>query len=111
VSIKDSSYARFRRALQIGDLALIRHAAMALPRVPLDDALRVCLLMAEQDHDAFDRAAVRWLARFALEAKDVDLTALYDGLDALNTLRTKPEEAKHALIELCATHGLRARRA
>jgi hypothetical protein len=53
---------------------------------------------------------VRWLTRFALEANDLELTALHDDrLDALDTLRTQPEEAKHTLFELCASHGLRAR--
>jgi hypothetical protein len=39
-----SPYSRFRRALDTCDLGLVR-AAAELPSVPLEDALRVCLLL------------------------------------------------------------------
>ena len=44
-----SPYARFQRALRIGRLSLVRAAAAELPRVELDDALSICLLISEQD--------------------------------------------------------------
>jgi hypothetical protein len=106
VSIKGSPYVHFKNALARGDLTVIRLAAADLPRVPLKDALRVCVLMAEQDHQAFERAAARWLARFVLEAKDVDLAALHEGVGALDALRTQPESAKRVLAELCTDHDI-----
>jgi hypothetical protein len=35
----------------------------------LDDALRICLVIRDSDPDRYERAAVRWLGRFALEAR------------------------------------------
>src|SRR3954453_4055402 len=61
VSVRGSPYARFQRALETGNLTLIRGAAAELPRVSLDDALRVCLVIGEREPQAFDRAARRWL--------------------------------------------------
>jgi hypothetical protein len=63
-----SAYVRFRRALEIGNELLVVAAARELPRVALDDALRICLVLREGDPDRYQRAAVRWLGRFALEA-------------------------------------------
>ncbi len=82
MSIKGSPLTHFRRAIELGDLSPIRRAAADLPRFPLEDALLICVLMAEQDSPAFERAAVRWLARFALEARNVELAALDEGVGA-----------------------------
>jgi hypothetical protein len=65
VSIKGSPYARFRRALDTGDLGLIRGAARELPQVGLDDALTICLVVPNQEPQLYERSALRWLARFA----------------------------------------------
>ena len=70
-------YARFRRALETGNEALVTAAALELPRIALDDALRICLVLRGGDPYRYERAAVRWLGRFALEAQtDVDEFAL-----------------------------------
>src|SRR4051812_12944776 len=53
VTSDGSPYARFRRALAAGNLALVKATAAELPRVDLEDALEVCLLMAREDHPAF----------------------------------------------------------
>ena len=39
-------------------------------RCALDDALRICLVLRGGDPDRYERAAVRWLGRFALEARE-----------------------------------------
>ena len=54
VSIKGSSYARFQRALDTGNLTIIRTAAAELPRIELDDALRICQALTF-DPDAYER--------------------------------------------------------
>lgn len=107
MSIKGSSYTHFKRALANGDLTLIRLTAAELPRVALDDALRVCLLMAQQDHASFDRAATRWLGRFALEAPTVGLEHLDEALSAFAVMRDQPVRARRLLVALGTTHGLR----
>lgn len=47
VSSQGSPYARFKRALRTGNLALVRAAAGELPAVRLDDALLIACLIEE----------------------------------------------------------------
>jgi hypothetical protein len=106
VNAKGSSYAWFRRCLARGDLAGVRAAAVELPVVDLTDALRICLLMAQQGDRRFERAAVRWLARLSLEAPTVGIEDLRQGLVAFEALPYNPAGARQALAELCSRHGL-----
>ena len=101
-----SPYARFQRALRIGRLSMVRAAAAELPRIDLDDALSICLLISEQDHARYERAAVRWLARLSLEVPTVRIEDLRAGLLAFEVLPENPVGARIALAELCARHGL-----
>lgn len=81
-----SAYARFRRALETGNELLVLAAARELPRVALHDALRICLVLRDGEPERYERAAVRWLGRFALEADRAtirDLRLAADALDAL----------------------------
>ena len=106
VSIKGSPYARFRAALQAGNLLLVRTAAAELPRVDLVDALAICVLMGAQHDERFDRAATKWLARLALERPTIGLDELRRGLHALDALPHNPAAARGELIALCSRHGL-----
>jgi hypothetical protein len=93
VSIKGSSYARFRRALESGNLAAVRMAALELPYVNLVDALAICLLMRRGGDGSFERAAVRWLARLSLERPEITLAELRDAAAALIALPSAPARA------------------
>ena len=95
MSIKGGSYARFQRALEAGDLQAVRMAALELPYVNLADALAVCLLMRRQDDPRFERAAVRLLARIALERPAITLAQLRDAAAALTEL---PGPEAHATL-------------
>ncbi len=106
VSVKGSPYARFQRALRLGQLDQIRDAAAELPQVDLVDALHVCLLMSVQRDARYDRAATRWLARFALERRGVTLADMRAALAALDALPHDPAAARRTLAELCSAHGL-----
>jgi hypothetical protein len=101
-----SPYTRFKRALATGNLNLIRSAAAELPRVGLPDALEVCLLMRDQDRRGFERAAVRWLGRFALEARNVTIEALERAAGALRAMPQSPDAAMEILSGLCLEHGV-----
>src|ERR671938_964522 len=101
-----SAYVRFRRALETGNELLVLATARELPRVPLDDALRICLLIRGGDPDRYERAAVRWLGRFALEARGVTIRALRVAADALDALPDQPTEAMERLQRLCIAHGV-----
>jgi hypothetical protein len=102
-----SPYTRFRRALETGNETLVFAAARELPRIKLDDALRICLLLRDGDPDRYERAAVRWLGRFALEARAVTIDALRQAADALEALPERAGDAMERLQGLCAEHGLR----
>ena len=99
-------YARFRRALATGNEALVTAAAMELPRIALDDALRICLVLREGDPMRYERAAVRWLGRFALEAVNATIDDLRRAAEALEALPARPVEAMERLQHLCAARGV-----
>jgi len=101
-----SAYSRFRRALQTGSLPLVRAAAAELPTVRLDDALRVCLLIRDHDPEHYERAALRWVGRFALEARDATLADVRAAADALARLPDDAADAMADLERLCVAHRL-----
>jgi hypothetical protein len=101
-----SPYARFQRALCNGRLSMVRAAAAELPRIELDDALSICLLISEQDSERYERAVVRWLARLSLEVPTVRIEDLRAGLLAFEVLPENPNGARTALADLCMRHGL-----
>jgi hypothetical protein len=99
-------YARFRRALNTGNEALVIAAALELPQVALDDALRICLVLREGDAGRYERAAVRWLGRFALEARGVTIGDLQLAAEALEALPRRAADAMEQLQQLCLAHGV-----
>ncbi len=99
-------YARFRRALRTGNEALVTAAARELPRIALDDALRICLVLRGGDPERYERAAVRWLGRFALEGRRVSIDDLRLAADALDKLPSHATEAMELLQRLCVAHGV-----
>jgi hypothetical protein len=101
-----SAYGRFRRALQKGNLELVRAAAGELPTIRLDDALHVCLLIRDRDPQRYERAALRWVARFAVEARAATLSEVQTAAHALSRLPAEPEAAMGELQRLCLTHQL-----
>lgn len=101
-----SPYPRFKRALDTGNLNLVRLAAAELPHVAIDDALRVCLLLRDGDPDVYDRAAVRWAGRFALEGRHVRLDDVQAAAAALDALPHEPEQAMEILSRLYAEHAI-----
>jgi hypothetical protein len=64
-----SPHARFRRALLTGNMTLVDAAARELPRLGLEDALRVVVVMAAKRDPRFDRAAARFAARATIERR------------------------------------------
>src|ERR1700761_5073526 len=101
-----SAYARFRRALETGNELLVLGAARELPQVALDDALRICLVLRDGDPDRYDRAAVRWLGRFALEAGAVTIRDLRGAAAALDAPPTRTADAMEQLQRLCVARGI-----
>ena len=101
VTSQGSAYARFRRALKTGNLTLIRNAAAELPRVDLSDALEVCVAIRNAEPDRFERAALRWLARFCVERRDATLAQVQTAAWAFDHITDEPA-ALEALQRLCS---------
>ncbi len=102
-----SAYGRFRRALRAGNLNQVHATALELPQIDLVDALAIVLLMSSEDDERYDRAATRWLARFALERPSARLEDLQLGLHALEALPYNEDAARQTIRQLCEMHGLR----
>lgn len=94
-----SAYARFQRALATGNLHLIRAAAAELPRVDLADALAVCMAIRESEPQRFERAALRWLARYAVE-KAASVADVRAAADAFAAMLQRPDDALCTLRRL-----------
>jgi hypothetical protein len=94
-------------ALDRGDLEFIRAHAAALAPISLPDGLRICLMLRDQGPARYEAAAVRWLGRFALEARDATLEDLRGVAKALDELPDHPEPAMEQLSRLCVRYHLR----
>lgn len=81
-------------------------AAQELPRVELADALRLCWILRQSD--LYERAVIRWLARFLAECPDVTLLELRQANAAFEDLGLGflPNQALERLTALCVMHGL-----
>ena len=63
VTSQGSAYSRFQRSLTTGNLQLIEAAAAELPKVSLEDARAVLVVVAQRG----DPAAARWVGRLLTE--------------------------------------------
>jgi hypothetical protein len=106
VTSDGSPYARFRRALETGNELLVLSAARELPQIALDDALRICLVLRDGDPRRYERAAVRWLGRFALEGRAVTIGDLRAASAAMEALPTRTADAMEQLQRLCVARGV-----
>ena len=94
-----SAYARFRRALDRGAAPAALSAAAELPTIALSDAFELTLLLRD-DGRRFDRAAVRWTARYVSE-HGAGIEEAQAVLALLAALRgPHPSPAMRALAEL-----------
>jgi hypothetical protein len=108
VTAQGSAYVRFRRALDRGSVTEALSAASELQFVALAEALELTLLLADGEAEKYDRATVRWHARFLQETKNVDLR---ESLAVLALLAAIPANrlAATALAELLSRRRSRER--
>ena len=100
------AYAVFRRALDQGSAAAALAAAADLPHVGLVDALELCLLLRD-DGARFERAIVRWQARYASETAGITVEETLAVLPLLAALRgPRGPSAAYALAALLDRRGL-----
>jgi hypothetical protein len=101
------AYARFRRAVQTGNLKMIRTAALEMPHVGLPDALEIVLAMATANDSGFERATMRWLGRFCLEAKNATRADVDHALECFDHIALgSVERGRGGLNALCRAHDL-----
>ena len=86
MTAQGSAYTRFKRALKTGNAHLALDAAADLQRIGLADALSLLLVIREDKPVLFDKAAVRWFAKYAAENRYLllrDTRELVDLLDGV----------------------------
>jgi hypothetical protein len=102
-----SAFPRLRRALDSGNATIALAAAAELEHVGLSEALELVLLLRDGQPVKFERAAIRWHARYCREARGVDLDEAQAVLACLGALRgTRAKQAAHALASLVHRRGL-----
>jgi hypothetical protein len=73
VTSEGRTLTRLRRALQHGHLWAAEDAARELENVSLEDSLKLVRLYGERESPKYERAALRWLARYLDEAEEPSL--------------------------------------
>ncbi len=106
--MKGSPYGNFRRALRTGNLTVIRAAAAELPAINLEEALSICLLLAQQEPRNFERGALRWIGRYCLERRNLTIADVCEVAAAFARLRDGDEAAAETLRRLCFPAGFAA---
>jgi hypothetical protein len=101
VTSQGTAHGRFQRALGRGNLQQAEHAARELGWLSLVDALSLVVAYAREESPKFEPAAVRWLARLALEGREIRLAELQLAAAALSRLRsTRCDRAEKTLQRL-----------
>ena len=93
-----SLHGQLQRARDRGNFLQADALARDLAPLPLGDALRLLELIRVHQPDRFERAAVRWHARFALTVSGLTLP---DSRLALVLLDAHRHDALPALLDLC----------
>jgi len=101
VTSQGSASARLQRACDRGQVLQAEMAAREMGRLSLIHALALVVLYARTGSPKFEPAAVRWLARLALEGREVRLNELQLAAAALACLRgRRHERAEKTLLRL-----------
>lgn len=98
---------RFRRALDRGNATEALSAAGELQFVGLAEALELTLLLAEEEDARYERAALRWHARFVYETKNLDIRESVAVLALRTAIPTGSLSAGRALQPAAEPRALR----
>src|SRR3954469_13729031 len=106
MTAQGSPLTRLQRALSSGNVLLALATAGELPRVPLPEALAICLLLRDKEPARFEKAALRWHARLCRDAR-LSLAEASVALAALSALGAgRFEPGAHALLAVLDSRGL-----
>lgn len=101
VTSQGSPHGRFQRAVSRRNVLLAETAARELGRLSLIDALSLVVIYAATGSPKFEAAAVRWLARLALERRDVSIGDVQLTAAALGGLKgRRRDQAERTLLGL-----------
>jgi hypothetical protein len=100
VTSQGSATTRYRRAIETQSTVLAELAAREMGHVPLSDALSLVMLYASAGSPKAEPAAVRWLARLALERPRTTIADMQLAAAALTQLAERPKTAARTLLEL-----------
>jgi hypothetical protein len=100
VTVKGSASGRFQRACDRGQVQQAEMAAREMGRLSLIHALSLVVLYARAGSPKFEPAAVRWLARLALEGREVRLSEIQLAAAALGCLRGRRHERAEKMLLL-----------
>jgi hypothetical protein len=92
--------------MEQGDLEWFRRNAARLGPIRLTDALRICLIVRDREPQLYEQAAVRWLGRFALEARNLSLADFDFAIQAMAALPREADNAMERLAILCRRYHL-----
>jgi hypothetical protein len=98
-------YAQFQRALKTGNAHLALAAAAELRHVDLADALSLTLLIRDSDPLRYERAAVRWLSRYAAEDRELRLAEARELVDMLAAVGRHDQVARLRLERFLRARG------
>jgi hypothetical protein len=106
MTAQGSPLTRLRRALDGRNVILALATASEMPRVPLSEALGICLLLRDKEPTRYEKAALRWHARLCREGRlsFADAGIALAALTALGT--TRREAGAHALLAILDAYGL-----
>jgi hypothetical protein len=90
--------ADFQRAIQERNVMRAEAAARQLGQLTLENALGLLFVYAEKEPIKYERAPLRWVARYVTEGKAVSLLKAQLGLAALTELRAGELEAAAKLL-------------
>ena len=88
----------FSRAIERGKSVAAEASAREIKRLTLEEALRLLFLYAEKEPIKYERAALRWLARYVSDGKAVSLLKAQLALSALAEIRAGEREAATKLL-------------
>ena len=79
----------FQRAIERGNPVAAEASAREIKRLTLEEALRLLFLYAEKEPIKYERAALRWLARYVSDGKAVSLLKAQLALSALAEMQSR----------------------
>lgn len=100
LTAQGSALTHYRRALERRHIFGAEIAAKEMGFLSLRDALGLLALYSADDSPKYEKAAIRWLGRLALESDDLSLDDAQLAAAALHALPRRADSALRVLTDL-----------